>query len=235
MTAGRPKAVVSWSSGKDCAWALATVRARGDLDVVGLLTTVTSAFGRVSIHGVREELLDQQAAAVGVPVRKVPIPYPCPNAVYEEAMRGAISEMRADGVTHLVFGDLYLEEVRQYREERLKGTGITPVFPLWGRPTRALAEEMVAGGLAATVVAVDPRRLDRSFAGRSFDRAFLRDLPTGVDPCGEQGEFHTCATAGPMFAAPLRVTVGEVVDRDGFVFADLRPAARSAPVSRASP
>ncbi|HTW55231.1 MAG TPA: ATP-binding protein [Thermoplasmata archaeon] len=222
--AGRPRAVVSWSTGKDCAWALAAVRAEGALDVVGLLTTVTETFGRVSMHGVRESVLDLQAAAAGLPVLKVPIPFPCPNAVYEAAMGRAVAALRADGVSHVVFGDLFLEDVRAYREERLRGTGLSPVFPLWGRPTRALAEEMIAGGLRATLVAVDPRKLDRSFAGRPFDAALLRDLPADVDPCGERGEFHSCATAGPMFSAPIRVAPGPVVDRDGFAFADLVPA-----------
>ena len=217
----KPKALLAWSSGKDSAWALHEVRRAGDLDVVGLLTTVTTTFGRVSMHAVREELLDRQAAAVGLPVTKVRIPWPCPNERYEAEMATALAGARAAGVTHLVFGDLFLEDVRAYRVKQLAGTGIEPVFPLWGRDTRALAREMVDGGLRATLTCVDPRALDRSFAGRAFDRALLADLPAGVDPCGERGEFHTYAWSGPMFAAPIAFTPGEVVEREGFVFADL--------------
>ncbi len=218
----RPKALVAWSSGKDSAWALHEVRRRGDLDVVGLLTTVTSEFGRVSMHAVREELLDRQAAALGLPCRKVRIPWPCVNETYEAEMARATAEARAAGVTHVVFGDLFLEDVRAYRVENLAGTGIDPVFPLWGRDTARLAREMIAGGLRATLTCVDPRVLDASFAGRAFDAALLDALPAGVDPCGERGEFHTFCWAGPMFAAPIPVANGEVVSREGFVFADLR-------------
>ena len=225
---GRPTAVVSWSSGKDAAWALHEVRRRDEVEVVGLLTTVTAAFDRVSMHGVRRSVLELQAAAAGLPLLPVEIPYPCPNPVYERAMARAVDRLRAEGVDRIVFGDLYLEDVRRYREERLRDTGIDPMFPLWGRPTAELAATMVAGGLRATLVAVDPRHLGREFAGRSFDRALLRDLPAGVDPCGENGEFHTCVTAGPMFDGPIPVTRGEVVERDGFVFADLVPSAPAA-------
>jgi uncharacterized protein (TIGR00290 family) len=216
-----PKAVVSWSSGKDSAFALHRVRAEGGLEVVGLLTTVTRAFGRVSMHGVREEVLEAQARAVGLPLFKVEIPSPCPNEVYEEAMRLAVAQLLDRGVSRLVFGDLFLEDIRAYREDRLRGTGLEPVFPLWGSPTAPLAREMIGSGLDARIVALDPRHLDRSFAGRRFDAALLRDLPPTVDPCGERGEFHTCVVAGPMFGAPLDVVPGEVVERDGFVFADL--------------
>ena len=224
-TGAHPRAVVSWSSGKDAAFALHAVRQTGALDVVGLLTTVTSTYRRVSMHGVREALLEAQARAVGLPLLKVEIPSPCPNAVYERAMAGAVDRLRRDGVTRMVFGDLFLEDVRAYREDRLRGTGIDPVFPLWGRPTGVLAREMIAGGLDARLVAIDPRALPRSFAGRRFDRTLLDDLPSDVDPCGERGEFHTCVVAGPMFDRPIAVNAGEVVDRDGFVFADLAPAA----------
>ncbi len=218
---GRPRAVVAWSGGKDCAWALHTVRTSGDLEVVGLLTTVTETFDRVSIHGIRREVLEAQGMAVGVPVHVVSIPYPCPNEVYEAAMGRALQRLRADGVSRVVFGDLFLEDVRRYREARMQGTGIEPMFPLWGRPTLELAGEMIAGGLRATVVCMDPRRMARTLAGRAFDRSFLEELPADVDPCGERGEFHTCVTAGPMFDRPLTVRHGPVVDRDGFVFADL--------------
>jgi uncharacterized protein (TIGR00290 family) len=225
------RAVVSWSSGKDSAWALAEVRRSSEVAVVGLLTTISERFERVSMHGVREALLEQQARATGLPLYKVGIPYPCPNAVYEERMKGATARLRADGVDSVVFGDLFLENVRRYREERLEGTGITPLFPLWGKPTRELAEEMIGGGLRATLVVVDPRHLPPSFAGREFDRTLLADFPPGVDPCGERGEFHTCVTAGPMFSRAIEVRRGPVVERDGFVFADLEPV--EAPVDGA--
>ena len=216
-----PKALLAWSSGKDSAWALHELRREGALDVVGLLTTVTSTYGRVSMHAVREELLDRQAAAVGLPCTKVRIPWPCPNERYEAEMAAALAAARAEGVTRVAFGDLFLEDVRAYREQKLAGTGIEPVFPLWGRDTRTLAREMVEGGLRATLTCVDPRALDRRFAGRTFDAALLAELPASVDPCGERGEFHSFAWAGPMFAAPIAVTPGEVVEREGFVFADL--------------
>ena len=217
----KPRAWLAWSSGKDSAWALHRARREGHLDVVGLLTTVTEPFDRVSMHGVRVELLEAQAAATGLSLVKVPIPAPCPNEVYERVMSDALQQAHGDNITHMVFGDLFLEDIRAYRERQLDGTGIEPVFPLWGRPTRELAEEMIAGGLVAHVTCLDPRKLPRELAGRRFDRAFLSDLPEGIDPCAENGEFHTCVTAGPMFAEPLATTVGEVVDRDGFVFADL--------------
>jgi len=217
----RPKALVAWSSGKDSAWALHEARRAGEVEVVGLLTTVTSEFGRVSMHAVREALLEAQAEAVGLPCRTIGIPFPCVNEVYERRMETALGEARAEGVTRVVFGDLFLADVRAYRESRMAGSGVEPLFPLWGRDTAALAREMLAAGLRATLTCVDPRRLDRSFAGRAFDAALLGDLPPGVDPCGENGEFHTFAWDGPMFRRPVEVATGEVVERDGFVFADL--------------
>jgi uncharacterized protein (TIGR00290 family) len=220
----RPRALVAWSTGKDSAWALHEVRSAGELEVVGLLTTVTEGYGRVSMHGVREEVLDSQADSLGLPCRKVRIPAACVNADYESAMGEAMAEAAAAGVSRIVFGDLFLEDVRAYRERMLAGTGLAPVFPLWGQDTAALAQRMVRTGLRATVVCIDPRRLDPSFASRVFDEAFLRDLPSGIDPCGENGEFHTCVTAGPMFAGPLATVAGEIVQRDGFVFADLSVA-----------
>ena len=223
MGSASPKAVVSWSSGKDSAFALSEVRREGSLDVVGLLTTITRDFHRVSMHGVRESLLDAQAGAAGLPLHKVEIPSPCPNPVYEAAMGAAVARLRAEGVTHLVFGDLFLPDIRAYREARLAGTGIAPVFPLWARPTSTLARAMIESGLEARVVCLDPKKLPRSWAGRRFDPAFLRELPPGVDPCGENGEFHTFVSAGPMFSRPIRVEEGETVERDGFVFTDLRP------------
>jgi len=219
---GRPKTLLSWSSGKDGAWALHVLRQRGEVEVVGLVTTLNEAFERVAMHGVREALLERQAAAAGLPLWKVPIPHPCSNAQYEEAMAALVERALAEGVSAMAFGDLFLADIRAYRERQLAGTGIEPLFPVWGMPTAALAREMVAAGLRARVTCVDPRQLSPDFAGRIFDAAFLDDLPPEVDPCGERGEFHTFCTAGPMFDAPLEVVPGEVVERDGFVFADLR-------------
>jgi uncharacterized protein (TIGR00290 family) len=217
------KAILSWSSGKDSAWALHVLRAQG-VEVTGLLTSVNSAATRVAMHGVREELLEAQAKAAGLPLVKAHLPWPCPNEAYEAAMSDAIARARASGATHVAFGDLFLEDIRRYREEKLAGTGMEPLFPLWGRDTAALAREMVSAGLRATIACVDPKQLDRRFAGRTFDEAFLAELPAGCDPCGERGEFHTFAWAGPMFARPLRVACGEIVERDGFVYADLLAA-----------
>jgi uncharacterized protein (TIGR00290 family) len=215
------KALIAWSSGKDSAWALHEVRRAGTCDVVGALTTVTGTFTRVSIHGVREELLDMQLVAAGLAACKVRIPYPCPNEVYEREMAAAVARARADGITHVVFGDLFLEDVRAYREKNLAGSGITPMFPLWGRNTAALAREMIASGLVAHLVSVDLKKLPRRFAGCAFDRALLNDLPAGIDHCGENGEFHTFVSAGPMLASPVAVKTGEIVERDGAAYADL--------------
>jgi uncharacterized protein (TIGR00290 family) len=217
------KALLAWSSGKDSAWSLHVLRQQGGVEVAGLLTTVNESFGRVAMHAVRCELLEAQARVAGVPLRVVPIPYPCPNDVYEAAMAGALAEARAAGIEAVAFGDLFLEDIRRYREERMAPTGLRPLFPLWGRPTRALAEEMIDGGLRARLTCVDPRALDASFAGRAFDHDLLAALPPEADPCGERGEFHTFAWDGPMFRSPIPVVAGEVVHRDGFVFADLLP------------
>jgi uncharacterized protein (TIGR00290 family) len=224
---GRTNIWLSWSSGKDSAWALHELRNSPDFEVTRLLTTVNRAASRVAMHAVREELLEAQAAAAGLPLVKVPIPSPCSNAEYEEAMGAAMAQARGEGIFHVAFGDLFLEDVRRYREEKLSAVGMTPVFPLWGRETHLLAREMVAGGLRAYLTCVDPRQLERRFAGRSFDASLLDELPAAVDPCGEKGEFHSFAFAGPMFSAPLAVSPGEIVERDGFVFADLLPAANS--------
>lgn len=219
----RPRAAVSWSSGKDAAWALQVVRAGGELDVVALLTTVTAAYGRVSMHGVRERVVQGQAVAAGLPLVTAALPVPCSNAEYERAMEVACAGLRDDGITHVIFGDLFLEDVRAYRERQLVRAGLTPVFPLWGRDTAALAREMVAGGLEATLVCVDPRQLAPAWAGRAFDARLLAELPPGCDPCGERGEFHSCVTAGPMFGHRVAVAAGAVVEREGFIFADLLP------------
>jgi uncharacterized protein (TIGR00290 family) len=220
-----PKAWLAWSSGKDSAWALHTIRQRGDLDIVALLTTVNRDHQRVAMHAVRESLLEAQAAAATLPLVKVMIPSSCPNEFYEKAIGEAMLRARADGVSHVVFGDLFLEDIRAYREKQLASCGMTPVFPLWRRDTRRLAGEMLAGGLSAYLTCVDPRKLDRTFAGRRFDADLLAALPSSVDPCGENGEFHTFACAGPMFRSTIPVAVGEIVERDGFVFADLVPSA----------
>ena len=201
--------------------------------VAGLLTTTNSAFDRVAMHGVRRTVLEAQAAAAGLPLHVLPLPWPCSNADYERLMGEAVARFVADAVTHMAFGDLFLEDVRQYRVDRLAGTGLTPLFPLWkATDTRALAEAMIDGGLRATLATVDPRVLDHRFAGRAFDRALLADLPPGVDPCGENGEFHTCVWDGPMFAHPVPLVTGEVVTRDGFTFADLLLATPAAPLAR---
>ncbi len=217
----KPKALISWSSGKDSAFALHEVRRAGEFDVVGALTTVTETFARVSIHGVRQEILRAQCDAAGLPQRIVPIPYPCPNEIYEARMGEAVASAVREGVTHMIFGDLYLADIRAYREQKLAGTGITPVFPLWERPTAALAQAMMASGLEAWLATVDLKRLPANFAGRKFDVQFLADLPEGVDPCGENGEFHTCVVAGPMFSQRLAVAAGERVERDGYAYCDL--------------
>jgi uncharacterized protein (TIGR00290 family) len=219
----KPKALLSWSSGKDSAWALHVLRQRGEVEVVGLVTTLNEAFGRVAMHGVRAEMVQAQADAAGLPLWTVPLPWPCSNDEYETRMRGVIARARAADIAAFAFGDLFLEEIRAYRERQLAGTGIMPLFPLWGitDDTPALAREMIADGLCATLVCIDLRQLPQSFAGRAFDRALLADLPPSVDPCGERGEFHTFCHAGPMFDRPIPIRVSEVVERDGFVFADL--------------
>jgi uncharacterized protein (TIGR00290 family) len=221
----RPRALIAWSSGKDSAWALHEARRAGNVEIVGALTTVTDAFARVSIHGLREELLRAQVAACGLPATVVRIPYPCPNEIYERAMAAAMAEAKTRGVTHVIFGDLFLEDVRAYREQRLAPIGITPLFPLWHRPTAALAREMIAAGVEARLVCVDRKRLAKDFAGRRFDLSLLADLPAGVDPCGENGEFHSFVSAGPMLARSIAVALGETVERDGYAYADLLPAA----------
>jgi uncharacterized protein (TIGR00290 family) len=218
-----PKAYISWSSGKDSAYALHEARSLGLAEVVGAITTISEAYGRVAMHGVRASLLDRQMAALGIPSVRVMLPSPCSNEIYEARFGEACERLEAEGVRHIVFGDLYLEDIRAYRERQLAVLGMRGIFPLWRRDTPSLARTMIASGLIAHLTCVDPKRLDRSFAGRRFDARLLEDLPPGVDPCGENGEFHTVVSAGPMFAAPIAVRVGEVVERDGFVFADVLP------------
>jgi len=224
MTQPMPKAFISWSSGKDSAFALLEARRLGVAEVVGVLTTVNEVHDRVSMHGVRNVLLDRQVVALDLPCLKVFLPSPCSNHDYEVRMGAAVERIKADGVRHVVFGDLFLEDVRAYREERLAAAGMAGIFPLWQRDTQDLAEEMIACGFTAHLVTIDPRKLDRSFAGRRFDRDLLAALPTSVDPCGENGEFHTFVSSGPMFSAPIAMTVGQIVERDGFIFADVSPA-----------
>jgi uncharacterized protein (TIGR00290 family) len=215
------KCLISWSSGKDSAWLVHVLRSRGDIEIGALMTTINEPAQRVAMHAVRVELLEAQAASLGLPLWKTPIPSPCPNEAYEQAMAAAVTRAVAEGFTHVAFGDLFLEDVRRYREERLAGTGLTPMFPLFGADTAALAREMIAGGLRARITCLNPNVLDRSFAGREFDAALLNDLPPEVDPCGERGEFHTCAYGGPMFNYAIPIETGVTVERDGFVFTDL--------------
>ena len=221
MSVPEHKAWVAWSSGKDSLWALHVARRYPDLNVTGLLTTVTEPYHRVSMHAVREELLEAQAASLGLPLHRVYIPAPCSDEEYGTAMRRALDVAQEQGVTRMVFGDLYLEDVRAYREQRLVGTGIDPVFPLWNSNTGELAWEMIAGGVRAYLTCLDPRVMPKEMAGRPFDASFLDALPAGIDACGERGEFHTFTWDGPGFSQPVPVTVGETVERDGFVFTDL--------------
>ncbi len=219
------RVLLSWSSGKDSAWTLHLLRQQPDVDVLGLLTTFNEAAGRVSMHAVRRELVEAQATAAGLPLWSVPLPSPCSNADYEERMSAAIGRARKEGITHVAFGDLFLEDIRAYRVRQLSGTGIEPLFPLWTSPaaTPDLAKQMLEGGLDAVLTCVDLRQLAEPFVGRRYDAQFLADLPPGVDPCGERGEFHTFCLAGPMFASAISARVGETVSRDGFCFIDLVP------------
>jgi len=216
-----PRALISWSSGKDSAWALHQIHSGGALDVVGVLTTITQPYGRVSMHGVREAVLLQQVERIGLPLFPVYLPAPCSNETYQARMTDVLATCREQDITHVIFGDLFLEDVRAYREAQMQAVGMTPVFPLWRRDTAQLAREMLAQGMEATITVVDPKRLESAFVGRSYNAAFLDDLPDSVDPCGERGEFHTVVTGGPVFGSSIPVDVGEVVEREGFVFADV--------------
>ncbi|MCG8461728.1 MAG: adenine nucleotide alpha hydrolase [Holophagales bacterium] len=232
------KTWLSWSSGKDCAWALRELRRGGDLEVTALLTTVDEASQRVAMHRVRRQLVEAQAAALGLPLVVVDLPWPCPNTEYERRLGRACARAFDEGVGAMAFGDLFLEDVRAYRESKLEGTGLRPIFPLWGRDTADLARRMIEGGLRAIVACVDTARLPASFAGRAYDAELLADLPAGVDPCGEGGELHTFVHDGPGFVRPIPVSVGEMRERDGFAFVDLGVPAPDAPSSelvRASP
>ncbi len=214
------RTLLSWSSGKDSAWTLHVLRSDPTIELCGLVTTLNTQFDRVAMHGVRRTILEAQAAAAGLPLWVVPLPWPCSNEIYEQRMAEVCQRAIAEKIDAFAFGDLFLEDVRAYRERQLAPTGLEPIFPLWQIPTDALARDMIAGGLRARLSCVDPSKLPASFAGREFDEALLNDLPPGTDPCAERGEFHTCAYAGPMFSAPLPLEAGEVVTRDGFTFAD---------------
>jgi uncharacterized protein (TIGR00290 family) len=221
------KLLVSWSSGKDSAWMVHVLRTELRTPPAALLTTMNESADRAAMHAVRSEVLRAQAAAAGLPLITVPIPSPCSNDIYETRMAAAVGTAVAEGFTHVAFGDLFLEDVRRYREDRMAGTGLTPMFPLWMRPTAALGREMIAGGLEAYLTCIDPRVLPSTFAGRRYDARLLDELPDHIDPCGERGEFHTCVVAGPMFAKRIDVTVGRSIQRDGFLFTDLRLVSES--------
>lgn len=224
MAFGRGRAWMSWSSGKDSATALEAVRRAGEVEVVGLLVTMNAAANRVAMHAVRRGLVRAQAERLGLPVQFVELPSPCPNSVYEARMAEALAGARAQGVAYVIFGDLFLAEVRAYREAKMVNTGLTPLFPLWGRPTAQLARAQIAAGVRAVLTCVDPAQMAGGLVGRQFDARLLEELPETADPCGENGEFHTFVWDAPGFRAPIAVSVGEVVERDGFVFADLVPA-----------
>lgn len=217
------KTLLSWSSGKDSAWSLHVLRRQPDVEVTGLFSTVNDEHERVAMHAVRLDLVRRQAQSLGLPIEFIPIPNPCSNAEYEAIMNEFIGQAVQDGVECIAFGDLFLEDIRKYREDKLRGTGITPIFPIWGLPTGDLAREMVESGLRARITCVDPNQLSADFAGREYDASFLDDIPAGIDPCGENGEFHSFAFDGPMFGDPVGIEVGETVTRDGFVFTDLVP------------
>lgn len=214
------RVLLSWSSGKDSAWTLHVLRQQPDIEVIGLLTTLNTAFQRVAMHGTRLAILEAQAAAAGVPLWIVPLPWPCSNEIYEQRMAEACKRARDERVDAIAFGDLFLRDVRDYRIQQLAPTGLSPLFPLWEIPTDRLAREMIAGGLRARLTCVDPKQIPASLAGREFDVDLLGDLPASADPCGERGEFHTCVYAGPMFTAAIPLEAGEVVEREGFVYAD---------------
>lgn len=222
----KPKVLLSWSSGKDSAWTLHVLRRQNEVEIVGLLTTVNEQFHRVAMHSTRRDLLRAQAQAVGLPLWEIPLPWPCSNEEYERAMGRACAQAVEQEITGMAFGDLFLEDVRKYREDRLQGTGLQPIFPVWGLDTSKLIKEMLDEGVSARIVCVDPKKLPAHFAGQDVSRELLAQFPPGVDPCGENGEFHTFVHAGPMFSAAIPIEGGEVVARDGFVFADILLSSR---------
>jgi uncharacterized protein (TIGR00290 family) len=218
------RVLLSWSSGKDSAWALHALRRQGDLEVAGLLTTLNEAFDRVAMHAVRRGLVEAQATAARLALLPVKLPYPCSNDVYEERMKAAVAEAKSKGVTHIAFGDLFLQDIREYRVRLLEGTGVEPLFPIWttAENTPDLARQMLNAGLRAILTCVDPKQLDKRFVGREFDADLLAEMPAGVDPCGERGEFHTFCYRCPGFGSEIAVSIGDIVEREGFWFADLR-------------
>jgi uncharacterized protein (TIGR00290 family) len=222
MRSSTKRILVSWSSGKDCAWALHLLRQQPNIEIVGLLTTINAEFDRVAMHGTRTAILEAQAHAAGLPLWKIPLPWPCSNEEYERRMAEACLRAIREDIHAIAFGDLFLRDVRAYREKQLQSTGIEPLFPLWDVPTPDLARDMIAAGLRAKLVCVDSRQLDPSYAGRDFDTTLLHDLPPSVDPCGENGEFHSCVYDGPMFSRPIPLDAGEIVNRDGFIYADFK-------------
>ncbi len=216
------RVLLSWSSGKDSAWALHVLHLRSEYEIAGLLTTLNSEFDRVAMHGTRRSVLEAQAKAASLPLWDVPLPWPCSNADYEVRMREVCQRAVDEKINAVAFGDLFLEDVRAYRETQLRETGLQPLFPLWQMPTAALAREMIAGGLRAKLTCVDTHQLSADFAGRDFDERLLNELPIEIDPCGERGEFHTCVSSGPMFHSPIELEPGEIVIRDRFAFADFQ-------------
>jgi uncharacterized protein (TIGR00290 family) len=219
----KKKTLLSWSSGKDSAWALHVLRQQHDIEVVGLFCTFNKKFERGAMHAVRNELICQQAESIGLPLQLIPIPDPCSDSEYKRIMANFIEQVKSQGIDTIAFGDLFLEEIRSYREESLVGTGITPLFPIWGIPTNELSKEMINSGLRAKITCIDPKYLPAEFAGHEYDSTFLEQIPDAIDPCGEKGEFHSFAYDGPMFKNKLNISVGETVTRDGFIYTDLLP------------
>jgi uncharacterized protein (TIGR00290 family) len=215
------RVALSWSSGKDSAWALYLLKQSLDVEVGALITTFNGAADRVAMHAVRRRLVEEQAARAGIPLWPVELPWPCSNTVYDDLMAGVCRRAVAEGASAIAFGDLFLADIREYRERQLQGSGLEPLFPLWGLPTGELAAAMIRSGLKAKVTCIDPKKLDRDYAGRDFDFSFISDLPPTVDPCGENGEFHTFVYDAPVFSAPINVQAGEIVEREGFIFADI--------------
>lgn len=220
----KTKAILSWSSGKDSAYSLFTILKENRFEIVELLTTVTDTFNRVSMHGVREELLEAQAESLALPLHKIRIPSPCPNEIYEAKMAEYLQARRAEGIQHIIFGDLFLADLRRYREQRLAELNMEGIFPLWLRNTQELAKKMIQDGFETVLTCVDLKKLPKEFAGRKFDHTLLADLPAGVDPCGENGEFHSFVYGGPIFKKKIPIWVGETVEREGYAFADVLPA-----------
>jgi uncharacterized protein (TIGR00290 family) len=225
------RVLISWSTGKDCAWALHLLRQQPGNEIVGLLTNINAEFNRVAMHGTRRSILEAQAAAAGLPLWDIPLPWPCSNQIYEQRMAEACRRALDDQIDAIAFGDLFLRDIRSYREKQLQSTGIEPLFPLWEIPTAELARDMVSAGLRAKLVCVDSRQLDPAFAGWDFDFNLLANLPSSVDACGENGEFHSCVYDGPMFSAPIAIEPGQIVNRDGFIYADFKPVETCIPAT----